>query len=333
MTLQFEKFPDLLARVRRGDAPPVGAVVELIRASYPELFRQVISPLNKGQETITIEPGDHVLVEADACVMHRDKLIRRRIVRRDEEGHHHEPKDDKGGEASDVVEYWKEIDAPKNGIVSIDWDRPYYGQSAAPEQRSGRILLTYFEPLGSASKEVVLKQQTDGTRRELAEAFATRCIPLALNAFLGLRVFLLSQDSLLLTRADLHGTERLQELARNPVAQDSDHLLAQYPEKNREAFQFFKALREEALASDERRAERSIEELPRALALEILTAIAIPQIHGTISSLLRMQYAFVQPNRVVCASLLCAGAALQPAWDIAFQLRLLDGMARAGKVA
>jgi hypothetical protein len=91
-------------------------------------------------------------------------------------------------------------------------------------------------------------------------------------------------------------------------------------------------LRDQALASEDRRADQSIEELPRALALEILTAIAVPQIHGTISNLLRMQYAFVQPNRVVCASLLCAGAALQPAWDMNFQLRLLDGLARASRV-
>ncbi|MGC4070732.1 MAG: hypothetical protein QM784_39880 [Polyangiaceae bacterium] len=49
---------------------------------------------------------------------------------------------------------------------------------------------------------------------------------------------------------------------------------------------------------------------------------------GTISNLLRMQYAFVQPNRVVESTLLSAGAALQPAWDITVQLRLLEGMAR-----
>ena len=134
-----------------------------------------------------------------------------------------------------------------------------------------------------------------------------------------------------MARPDLHGTDRLQELTRNPLKQDSEHILSNYPDKHAEAFQFFKNLRDKAFACEERRAELSLDEVSKHLSLEILTAIAVPQIHGTISNLLRMQYAFVQPNRVVGSSLLSAGAALQPAWDITVQLRLLEGMARANR--
>jgi hypothetical protein len=328
MTLQLEQHSELIARIRRGDDAPMGAVAELIRASYPELFRQIAGVLGRGQESVSIEPGDIVLIKSDTCVMHREKLIRRRIVRRDEEGREREHHDDKSSDAADVFDYWKEFDAPKNGIATLDWDRPHYGQTNASEQRSGRILIQTFEPLGTASKEIALKQLTDGTRREFVEAFATRSIPPVLNAFFGVRAFLVAPETLLLARPDLHGTDRLQELTRNPIRQDSDHVLAQYPDKHPETFQFFKDLRDVVYSSQERRAEANIEGLPKQLTLDILTAIAVPQIHGTISNLLRMQYAFVQPNRVVGSTLLSAGAALQPAWDITVQLRLLEGMAR-----
>lgn len=342
MTLKLEQHADLWARIRRGDDAPTGAVVELIRDSYPELFRQIAGALSKGQETVAIEPGDTVLVKNDSCVIHRDKLIRRRIFRRDEEGRERERERDRElerdpnregkptSDASDVLDYWKEFDAPKNGIVALDWDRPYHNQNPnlPTEARGGRILITTHEPLGTATKEVALKQLNDGTRREFVEAFATRSIPPVLNAFFGVRAFLVTPDALLLARPDLHGTERLQDLVRNPVKQDSEHLLTPYPEQQAEAFAFFKALRDLVYGSVDRRAELSLEGVSRKLSLEILTAIAVPQIHGTISNLLRMQYAFVQPNRVVGSTLLSAGAALQPAWDMTLQLRLIEGMAR-----
>jgi hypothetical protein len=329
MTLQLDQHADLLASVLRGDEVSTGAVVELIRTSYPELFRQVSSALSKGQEIVAIEPGDHVLVKSGGCVMHRDKLIRRRIVRRDDEARDRETQDDKSSDATDIIEYWKEFDAPKNGIVDIEWDRPYYGQVNPNEQRSGSIVITTHEPLGAASKEIVLKQLTDGVRRELAEAFATRSISPVLNQFFGIRLFLVTPDTLLLVRPDLHGTERLQELVRNPLKLDSEYLLTDFPEKHGETYRFFESLRDKSFACEERRAEMSLDGLSKSLTLDILTAIAVPQFHGTISNLLRMQFAFIQPNRVVGSSLLNAGAALQPAWDIAVQLRLLEGMTRA----
>jgi hypothetical protein len=103
-------------------------------------------------------------------------------------------------------------------------------------------------------------------------------------------------------------------------------MLQRYPEQHPEAFQFFRSLRELAFASEERRCEASLAGLSKAQSLEILTAIAVPQIHGTISSLLRMQFAFIQPNTVIGATLLSAGAALQPAWDVSLQLKLLDAV-------
>ncbi|MGC4063191.1 MAG: hypothetical protein QM784_00785 [Polyangiaceae bacterium] len=63
MTLQLEQHSDLIARIRRGDDAPMGAVTELIRASYPELFRQIASVLGRGQESVSIEPGDVVLIK------------------------------------------------------------------------------------------------------------------------------------------------------------------------------------------------------------------------------------------------------------------------------
>jgi hypothetical protein len=329
MTLKLDQHAELLACVRRGDDVPMGAVVGLIRASYPELFKQISSVLTKGQEIVVIEPGDTLLVKPDSCVMHRDKLIRRRVVRRDEESRDHEPRDEKSADVPDITDYFKEFDAPKNGIANVEWDRPYYGQVLPNEQRSGSFVITTHEPLGVASKEVPLKQLSDGARREFVEAFSTRSIPPVINAFFGVRAFLLTPDSLLLARPDLHGTDRLQELTRNPLKLDSEHIISNFPEKHPEAFQFFKNLRDKAFACEERRAELSLDGLAKQVSLEILTAVAVPQYHGTVSNLLRMQYAFIQPNRIVGSSLMSAGAALQPAWDISVQLRLLEGMARA----
>lgn len=338
MTLQLETHQGLLASLRRGDEVPAAAVVALIRSSYPEVFRTIAQVLAKGQESVSIEPGDVVMIESDTCVMHRDRLLRRRVFRRDEENREHdsrsdkhsrdhESRSDKPNEAPDPLEIWKDIDSPKNGIAAIEWDRPRYGGEQSNEERSGRVLVTTFEPLGSASKEVPLRQLAEGTQREFVELFATRSLVPILNAFFGLRAYLLDSETLLLARADLHGTERLQELTHNPLAAGSEHMLHRYPEKHPEAFQFFRTLRDIAFACEERRSEASISGLSRTQALDILTAIAVPQIHGTISNLLRMQFAFVQPHTVIGATLLSAGAALQPAWDVGLQLKLLNAVA------
>lgn len=336
MTLQLESHQGLLASLRRGGEVPAAAVVALIRSSYPEVFRTIAQVLTKGQESVSIEPGDLVVVEADTCVMHRDHLLRRRVFRRDDEnrdhersdkhGRDHESRSDKPSDSPDPLEIWKDIDSPKNGIVSIEWDRPRYGGEQRNEERSGRVLITTFETLGTASKEVPLRQLAEGVQREFVELFATRSLVPIMNAFFGVRAYLLDADTLLLARADLHGTERLQELTHSPLSVTSEHLLQRYPEKHPEAFQFFRTLRDIAFACEERRSEASISGLSRAQALDILTAIAVPQIHGTIGNLLRMQFAFIQPHTVIGATLLSAGAALQPAWDVNLQLRLLDAV-------
>lgn len=332
MTLQLESNQGLLASLRRGDEVSAAAVMALIRASYPEVFRTIAQVHARGQESVSIEPGDVVVVESDTCVMHRDRLLRRRVFRRDDDSREqhnreHEPRSDKSGDSPDPLEIWKDIDCPKNGIATIEWDRPRYGGAEpSPDERTGRVLITTFEPLGVASKEVPLRQLTDGTQREFVELFATRSLVPVLNAFFGIRAYLLDAETLLLARADLHGTERLQELAHNPLSASSEHMLHKYPEKHPETFQFFRALRDVAFASEQRRAEATLVGLSKAQTIDILTAIAVPQIHGTISSLLRMQFAFVQPSAVIGATLLSAGAALQPAWDVSLQLKLLDAM-------
>ena len=61
-------------------------------------------------------------------------------------------------------------------------------------------------------------------------------------------------------------------------------------------------------------------DLPRNLTLEILTALAVPQIYGTICTELRMQYMFVQPSIVVGAGIVSASAELQRIWDPNVQL-------------
>jgi hypothetical protein len=189
--------------------------------------------------------------------------------------------------------------------------------------RPTQVDVVTFEPLPAATKEIPLKFVSDGAKREFAEAFATRCVPVALNAFFNIRMFLLAPDTMLLARPELHGTDRLQELLRNPRQFDSEHLLADYKDKNREVYQFFEALRDQAYASEERCSEANIADLPRTLTLDVLTALAIPQIYGTICSELRMQYMFVQPSIVVGATIVSASAALQRIWDPNVQLSTL----------
>jgi hypothetical protein len=329
MTLQLEQQAALLTHLRQSGDLPAAAVIELVRRSYPEVFRTIYQVLSKGQEAVSIEPGDIVVIETDRCVMHRDHLMRRRVFRRDEEGREHEARE-RGGDMPEPLEIWKDIDSPKSGIAAIEWDRPRFGQEADHAERTGRILVTTFEPLGAATKEVPLRQLTDGARREFVEVFATRSIGPVLNVFFGVRAFLLEPETMLLARPDLHGTDRLQDLVRNPRNVDSEYMLNSYPEKHPEVMQFFRNLRDQAFVHEERRAEISLQSVSKAMSLEILTAIAVPQIHGTLANLLRMQFAFVQPHSVIGATLLSAGASLQPAWDMRLQLRLLDGLHNTG---
>lgn len=306
----------------------MAAVVELVRHSYPEVFRTISAAFTRGQESVAIEPGDTVVVESDRCVMQRDRLLKRRVFRRDDDSRDHESRGEKSSDMIEPLEIWKDIDTPKSGIATIEWDRPRYGQEADPEQRTGRILIATFEPLGAATKEITLRQLSDGARREFVEWFATRSIVPILNAFFGVRAYLIDAHTLLLARPDLHGTDRLQDAARNPQRADSEHMLPNYPEQHPEAFAFFRQLRDQAFVGEERRAEASLEFLPKSLTLDILTAIAVPQIHGTLGNLLRMQFAFIQPHAVIGATLLSSGAALQPAWDANMQLRLLNALSR-----
>jgi hypothetical protein len=104
---------------------------------------------------------------------------------------------------------------------------------------------------------------------------------------------------------------------------DSDHLLQQYKEKNRAVYQFFEQLRDQAVSNEERCAELSLETVPRNIELDILTALAVPQIYGTLCSQLRMQFMFVQPSIVVGATIVSASATLQRMWDPNVQLSTL----------
>jgi hypothetical protein len=326
MSLQLEQQASLLTSLRRGEDASTAAVVELIRCSYPEVFRTICQALARGEDIVPIEPGDVVLVSSDHCVAHRDHLLRRRVFRRDDENRDHESRGDRPNDTLEPLEIWKDIDCPKSGIATIEWDGPRYGREADAQEKTGRIVIGTFDPLGSATKEVPLRQLTDGTRREFAEVFATRCIVPVINAFFGVRAFLLDADTLLLARPDLHGTDRLQDCARNPRNAESEYMLHAYASTHPEVFEFFGHLRDQAFAREDRRAETDLQSLSKSLTLEILLAMAVPQIHGTLGNLLRMQFAFVQPSSVIGATLLRAGAVLQPAWDITMQLRLLDSI-------
>jgi len=298
--------------------------MQLVRDSYPELMKQLGQALTRTRETVNIEPGDVVLVTDEQLVMQRDPLIRRRILRRDEE-RELESREAAGAEEGEGTgEIWKELDAPRNGTVAVLYDRGYYGENVRPEQRTGRIEITATEPLGSATRELHIRQASEALRLELAEAFATRSVPLAINAFFGVRSFLIAPDTILLTRPDLHGTDRLQELLKNPADRESEHMLADVPTRYPESYRLFEEMREHAYRNDDRRVERRIDDLPRPLVRELLTVIAVPQLHGTIGNLLRMQFAFLQPHTIVGATSVSAGPALQLAWDPLVQLRILE---------
>ncbi len=332
MVLLLSDDSALLERVRNGDRVSPSAMIELVRRSYPELWRQVLSQLVTRTEVIHVEPGDIILVQDDACVVSGTPVVRRTRRVRDEEqedtrssynGKPHRTENlnataDAIIEAEEHDHSW-EITTKVHGIVSLE----HHARPGVVCDRATQVDVVTFEPLSAATKEVPLRFASDAMRREFAEAFATRCVPVALNSFFNVRMFLLTPETLLLARPELHGTDRLQELLRNPRQVDSEHLLTDYKEKNREVYRFFESLRDEAFASEERCSEASISDLPRNLALEILTALAVPQVAGTIGLELRMQYMFVQPCIVVGASIVSASAALQRIWDPNVQLATL----------
>jgi hypothetical protein len=333
MALLLSDDSALLNRVRNGDRIPPSAMIELVRRSYPELWRQVASQLVRRTEVIHVEPGDTILVHDDECVVSGTPVVRRtRKVREEDQddtrsnynGKPHRAENlaaaaDALIEAEEHDHSW-EITTKVHGIASLE----HHARPLVVCERSTQIDVATFEPLSAATKEVPLRLVSDAVRREFAEAFATRCVPVALNAFFNVRMFLLNPETLLLARPELHGTDRLQELLRNPRQFDSEHLLTDYKEKNREAYQFFEALRDEAFVSEERCAEASIADLPRNLTLDIMLALAVPQIYGTICTELRMQFMFVQPSVIVGASIVSASAVLQRIWDPNVQLATLS---------
>lgn len=330
MVLLLSEDSALLDRVRNGDRIAPNAMIELIRRSYPELWRQVVSLLVRRTEVMHVEPGDTILVRNDECVVSGTPVVRRTRRAREEDQDESRASSHNGKShrtdnltaAADALmeveehEHSWEVATKVHGTVSLENHiRPF-----ATCDRPTQVDIVTFEPLPAATKEVSLKSTSDTVRREIAEAFATRCVPVALNAFFNIRLFLLAPDTLLLARPELHGTDRLQEHLRNPRQLDSEHLLTEYKDKNREAYKFFELLRDEAFANDERCSEASLAELPRNLTLEILTALAVPQIYGTICTELRMQYMFVQPSIVVGAGIVSASAELQRIWDPNVQL-------------
>ena len=327
MVLLLSEDPALLERVRNGDRVTPNSFVELIRRSYPELWRQVFSLLVKRTETIAVEVGDTVLVKNDDCVVSGTPVLRRtRRAREEDLDEARSPErravsdggtsdDDPLAEFEEHERSW-EISTKVHGIVSID--RP--ASLHTPYDRPGQVDIITFENLPATMKEVPLKFGSDAVRREFTEAFATRCIPVALNSFFNVRMLLAAPDAMLLARPELHGTDRLQEQLRNPTQCDSEHLLLQYKERNRPVYQFFEQLRDRAVASEDRCSEMSLEDLPRNIDLEILTALAVPQIYGTLCSQLRMQFMFVQPSVVVGATIVSASATVQRLWDPNVQL-------------
>ncbi len=298
---------------------PNAAIVDVIRRSYPELWRQVTQALPRRVETVGIEPGDQLLVRDGQCVSSREKLLKRKLQRRDDDP----DAEPRGGDL------WKSVDSPVTGVVQVEWERAAY-QDVPLDQRYGRLVITTWDALGSPTELLPLRGSSPAARAALAEAFATRSIPVALNRFFGVRMFLVAPDMLLLARPEAHGTDRLQELLKNPSHPDSEHLDEDWPKAHPEAYQVFVQLRDEAFASDTRRAQRDTRTLRADLVDQLLTAVAVPQLHSTLGVLLRMQYAFVQPSTLVGATLVAAGAALQPAWDPSLQLRALEAHAEGG---
>ena len=321
---------ELLRQVKNGDRVSPNSFIELIRRSYPELWRQVISVLVKRTETIPIEAGDTILVKDDHCVVAGTPILRRTRRTRDDDSDDsrgsdrqdkHTSTESKPFEAEQISEFeehersW-EIASKVHGIVSLE----PRAQSHATYDHHGQVDVIAFDALPVAMKEISIKYGSDAIRREITEAFATRCVPVALNSFFNVRMLLAAPDVVLLARPELHGTDRLQEQLRNPTHCDSEHLIEQLKERNRSVYQFFEQLRDQAFASEDRCSEMSLEGVPRSTGLEILTALAVPQIYGTLCSQLRMQFMFVQPSFVVGATIVSASATLQRLWDPHVQL-------------
>ena len=331
MALLLSEDTTLLARVRNGDRVSPNALITLIRQSYPELWRQLTGHLVKRVEVVHVEPGDTVLVRDNDCVVSGTPIVRRQRRVRDEDqddprAHGHNGKrTDTNVSASDTVpeseehEHSWEINTKVHGTVTLE----RHVRPLSICDRPSQVEITTFEPLATATKEMVVKYSSDAIRREFVEAFATRCIPVAMNAFFNVRMFLLALDTILLARPELHGTDRLQDYLRNPLQSDAEHLMVQYKDTNRETYRFFEKLRDLAFVSDQRCCEASLEGLGRNLTLDILTALAVPQIYGTLCSELRMQFMFVQPSIVVGATIVSASAALQRIWDPNVQLATL----------
>jgi hypothetical protein len=330
MVLLLSEDSALLRQIRNGDRVSPNSFVELIRRSYPELWHQVISLLVKRTETIPIEAGDTLLVKDGDCVVSGTPILRRTRRVRDEDAEEARSSDRRAGSENKIADAeqfsefeehersW-EITTKVHGIVSFD-RRP---QPHPTYEHHSQVDVIAFEALPAAMKEVSLKYGSDAIRRETTEAFATRCVPVALNAFFNVRMLLEAPDVLLLARPELHGTDRLQEQLRNPTQCDSEHLLVQYKDRNRSVYQFFEQLRDQAFASEDRCSELGLETLPRNTSLEILTALAVPQICGTLCAQLRMQFMFVQPSIVVGATIVSASATLQRLWDPNVQLTTL----------
>ncbi len=330
MVLLLSEDTALLNRVRNGDRVSPNSFIELVRRSYPELWRQIVSLLVKRTETIPVEAGDTILVKDDDCVVSGTPVLRRTRRTRDEDID--EPRasdridrqsssDNNLADAEQLAEFeehersW-EISSKVHGIINID----RHAQTYATYDRPGQVDVITFEVLPTAMKEVPLRFGSDAIRREITEAFATRCVTVALNAFFNIRILLAAPEVLLLARPELHGTDRLQEQLRNPTQCDSEHLLTQYKDRYRSVYQFFEQLRDQAFTSEDRCSEMSLEGLPRSIDLEILTALAVPQIYGTLCAQLRMQFMFVQPSIVVGATNVSASATLQRLWDPNVQL-------------
>jgi hypothetical protein len=322
MLLAPEEREALGKLLKDGKDVPNAMYVDVIRRSYPELWRQLTGVLTRSTETVPIEPGDQLLVRDDQCVSSKDKLIRRKVQRRDDDREPSEADAEPRGN-----EYIKLVDSPATGLLGIEWERPYSSREVPLGERHGRLVITSWDSLGSASELLPLRGATPGLRRELSEAFATRSVPVALNRFFGVRAFLVAPDMLLVTKSELHGTDRLQELLKNPTHPESEHLAVDWHKEHAEAWRWFERLRDQAFQSERRTAQATVEALPPELLAELLTAIAVPQLHNTIGTLLRIQLAFVQPGTMVAATLVTAGAALQPAWDATMQLRVLAAAA------
>src|SRR5512142_2147350 len=85
MVLLLSEDPVLFDRVKNGDRIAPSAMIELVRRSYPELWRQVVSQLATRPEVTHVEPGDMILVHDDECVVSGTPVVRRTRRAREED--------------------------------------------------------------------------------------------------------------------------------------------------------------------------------------------------------------------------------------------------------